>query len=120
MAGAKILVVEDEFLIRLMLCEALADEGFEAIEAGDGQEAVEAMNSHPDVALLLTDMQLPGSITGVEVARRARETTPAIPVIFVTGGPNAPSGPASPHEAFITKPYLPSDVCATVRRMIGG
>ncbi len=121
MSLAKILIVEDEFLIRLTLAEALSEDGFDVIEAASGKEAVDLLASHQDVALLLTDIQLPGGMNGIEVARAARCMTPDLPVIYMTGRPDRIAAAAtSPHDVFIAKPYLPSEICATARRLTGG
>lgn len=117
MTARKILIVEDEFLIRLTLSEALNDDGFEVIEAANGEEALQSLTQ--DVAALITDMQLPGGMDGAEVARRARQVQPALPVIFMTGRPESVTTLATARDAFIAKPYLPSEVCATVRRLLG-
>ena len=114
------MIVEDEFLIRLTLAEALADEGFQVIEAASGDEALAALLANPGIALLLTDIQLPGKLDGVALARSARQHLPQIPVIFMTGRPDSLSRNAtSPGDVFIAKPYLPSEVCAAARRLLG-
>ncbi|HTW29416.1 MAG TPA: response regulator [Acetobacteraceae bacterium] len=116
----KLLFVEDEFLIRLTVAEALSDDGFEVLEAASGEEALQLLGADPSVALLLTDLQLPGKIDGGELVRRARETRPDLPVILVTGRPEQrASAAASPRDMVIVKPYLPSEVSAAVRRMLG-
>lgn len=120
MERPQVMIVEDEFLIRLTLSEALADDGFDVIEAANGPEALRALPSHAGLALLLTDVQLPGGLNGVEVARRVREGRPDLPVIFMTGRPEGAGAPApSPNDLFIAKPYLPSEVCAAARRLTG-
>ena len=120
MSGPKIMIVEDEFLIRLTLAEALTDEGFEVVEAANGDEALSALRDNPGIALLLTDIQLPGQLDGVALARAARQHLPRIPVIFMTGRPDSLSRDAtSPGDVVIAKPYLPSEVCATARRLLG-
>jgi DNA-binding response OmpR family regulator len=119
MPNSRVLIVEDEFLIRLTLAEALSDEGFEVMEAATGDEAlVTLLAERPD--LLLTDIQLPGRMDGLALARRARENAPEMPVIFMTGRPDS-MGTTSPagRNVFIAKPYLPSEVCATARRLLG-
>jgi CheY-like chemotaxis protein len=117
----RVLIVEDEFLVRLTLMEALADEGFEVVEAATGDEALTLLQSDPGIGLLMTDVQLPGSLNGLGLARAAREQRPDLPVVYMTGRPDALAGAlASPRDAFIAKPYLPSEVAATVRRMTGG
>lgn len=118
MAARRLLIVEDEFLIRMTLAEVLADDGFEVLEAGDGDEALAALQREPDVAVMLTDIQLPGSLDGRELAARARETRPNLPVIFMSGRPD-PDAASSPIDLHVNKPYLPSTMSAAVRRLLG-
>jgi CheY-like chemotaxis protein len=118
MSKPKVLIVEDEFLIRLTLTESLSEEGFEIIAAASGQEALDALAAHPEVVLLVSDLQLPGDLDGRAVARATRTRTPDLPVIYMTGRSDAPDGVvASPRDAFLTKPYLPSELCALARRL---
>jgi CheY-like chemotaxis protein len=118
MGAARILIVEDEFLIRMTLAEALTDEGFEVLEAGNGQEAMAALQDNPPLDLLLTDIQLPGGMNGRDIAVAARERNENIPVIFMTGRPDGTSPALTPgYDVVISKPYLPSDVCAVARRL---
>ena len=118
-APIRVLVVEDEFLIRLTLSEVLADEGYDVLQAETGDEALALLQGEPGIAVLLTDVQLPGSLDGRALVRRARETMPDLPVIYMTGRPDAMAGQAhNEREMFVAKPYLPSDICAAVRRMI--
>jgi len=120
MHKTRVLLVEDEFLIRLTLCEALAEDGFEVIEASDGIEAMRLLNGVETFALLLTDVQLPGGFAGPDIARRFRERQGDLPVIFMTGRPEALSGAAAnPRDMLIVKPYTPSAICAAARRLTG-
>ncbi len=115
----RVLIVEDEFLIRLTLSEVLADEGYEVLEAETGDDALTILESSPDIAVLLTDIQLPGKLDGRALARHARETRPDLPVIFMTGRPEPMHGQASGgREEYVAKPYLPSDICKAVARML--
>lgn len=114
----RVLVVEDEFLIRLTLAEALSDDGFEVLEAESGADALSLLRRHPNIRLLLTDVQLPGGLDGRSLAREARETAPNLAVILMSGTPEAVDASAvSARDVFIAKPYLPSDVCAAARRL---
>ena len=90
----RVLVVEDEFLIRLTLSEALGDEGFEVLEAETGDAALPLLAPGSDVRLLLTDIQLPGSLNGLALVDRVRQSMPDLPVIYMTGRPD-PDGAAS-------------------------
>lgn len=120
MSAPRILIVEDEFLIRLTLAEALSDEGFDVVEAETADEALRLFRNDSGIALLLTDIQLPGTMDGVELARQARAQSPLLPVIYMTGRPDRMSNTASSsRDVFIAKPYLPSEVCASARRLTG-
>jgi CheY-like chemotaxis protein len=115
----RILVVEDEFLIRLTLSEVLADEGYEVLEAETGDAAIALLEGAPDIAVLLTDIQLPGSLDGRALVQRVRQRLPDLPVIYMTGRPDSMTGQTTgAREMYVAKPYLPSDICAAVRRMI--
>ncbi len=115
----RILIVEDEFLVRLTLAEALADEGFDVLEAESGDAALAVLQRDPGIALLLTDIQLPGNLNGLNLVRLARQSRPELPAIYMTGRPDTMAGSlASERDAFIAKPYLPSEVAAAARRLM--
>ncbi len=117
-AAERVLIVEDEFLIRLTLSEALLDAGYEVVEAADADEALSAAESDPSIRLLLTDVQLPGPIDGHSLAARLREQWPDLPVIFMTGRPDAAALASGARDRFIAKPYLPSEICAAVEDIL--
>jgi len=119
-APIRILVVEDEFLIRLTLTEALGDEGFEVLEAETGDEALPMLEPGSGIRLLLTDIQLPGSLNGFALVDRARQSMPGLPVIYMTGRPD-PDGSASASrlDVFIAKPYTLTDICDAAKRLTG-
>jgi CheY-like chemotaxis protein len=115
----RLLIVEDEFLVRLTLAEFLGEEGFEALEAASGDEALVLLDQGETVDLLLTDLQLAGGMDGRTLATRARERQPDLPVIYMTGRPDsAPATSRTGRDMVIAKPYLPSEVAAAARRMI--
>ena len=112
----RVLIVEDEFLIRMTLAEALGDEGFDVVEAETADAALPILTADPEIRLLLTDIQLPGVLNGRTLAQKAREHTPALPVIFMTGQPD-PNDMSSPLDVFISKPYTLNDICDAARRL---
>jgi CheY-like chemotaxis protein len=114
----RVVVVEDEFLIRLMLVEMLEDEGYEVVEAENGDLALPLLDA--SVAVLLTDVQLPGSLDGLALARRARTILPDLPVIFMTGRPASMLSTVGGREIFIGKPYQIQDIRDAVSQMIEG
>jgi len=123
MAAPRLLLVEDEFLIRMTLSEVLADDGFEVVEAEDGHAALAHLESQDDFAAMLTDIQLPGGIDGRILAEKVRVRRPDLPVIFMSGGGHGGAqngGSANPLDTFVSKPYSPSALSARVRRIIDG
>ena len=115
----RILLVEDEDLIRLLLSEALTDDGFLVVSAATGEEALEYIQSAQRFDVLFTDIQLPGSIDGLDIARKARMRYPHLPIVFTTGQPDRMSGwTIGPHDIFVPKPYRPGEICRAVRKML--
>ena len=114
----RVLVVEDEFLIRLTLTEALRDEGFEVLEAETGDAALPMLAPGSGIQLLLTDIQLPGSLNGLALVDQVRRDLPDLPVIYMTGRPDQNgSGASSPLDVYVAKPYTLTDICNAVKRL---
>jgi CheY-like chemotaxis protein len=103
----RILLVEDERLIRLTLAETLEDAGYTVVEAVNGDEACQLMNSNNGFDALLTDIQMPGAADGIEVARSFHRHHPSSPVLFMTGRPDTLTrvGRLSSSEALLRKPF---------------
>ena len=99
-----ILVVEDELLIRYMLCDGLRDEGYHVIEACNADEALIILETAiPD--LLISDVQMPGSLDGLELMKAARETLTTLPVIIMSGRISPSQAKAAGASEFFAKPY---------------
>lgn len=114
----RVLVVEDEFLIRLTLVEALSDEGFLVLEAETGDAALPILQSDTTISLLLTDIQLPGTLNGHALASKARENLPHLPIIFMTGRSNTDDETdGSDRDVFISKPYTLANICQAAKRL---
>ena len=104
----RILVVDDEPIVRMSIVEALMEAGYEVDEAEDGSGAMQTLRSCPPYALLVTDVGLPGALNGRQVADAAREAFPDLRVLFVTGFAEASvlkGGFLTPSTAVITKPF---------------
>lgn len=120
-AEAKSLVVviaEDEPLIRMMAVDVLTDEGFEVIEATHADEALAILEAQAaNIHMLFTDVHMPGSIDGLELAHHARTHWPWIALLVASGRakPQADEMPA--RSRFLSKPYHPSHVVAHVREL---
>jgi CheY-like chemotaxis protein len=112
--GQTVLLAEDETLIRVVASRALRARGYHVIEAGDGQDALEqAKKNAGPLHALVTDVGMP-RVGGVELARRLREASPGLPVLFCTGyGEEAVQG-----ETVLRKPFRPTDLAAAVDALL--
>lgn len=114
-----LLVVEDDFLVRLTLVDALSDGGFEVVEAADAKEALTLVCDRDDIAAMLTDINLPGGADGFALARAARVIRPQLPVVYASGRyGGATEGQAVHGSRFLAKPFTPSLAAAVLRDMI--
>lgn len=118
MAGRIILLVEDEFLIRFMLGDALRDAGYTVLEASNGQEGLALLQSGQMVDLMITDVRMPGEMDGMELTRRSKEMALARPVIVCSG--HLTPSESEPADAFFAKPYSADALIDEVTRLIGG
>ena len=114
-----LLYVEDEIIVSMVVLMALEDAGFEVLHMLDGRAGVEALESRPEnLQALVTDVRLP-EIDGWEIARRARELNPDLPVIYVTGDSGADwrfEGVSG--SVLLQKPFANSKLVATLNRLL--
>lgn len=118
--GETVLVVEDEPVVRGLICEVLADLGYQALEAADGQQGLDIALSGRRIDLMVTDIGLPG-LNGRQLADAARERRPELKVLFMTGyAENAAlsRGFLEPGMQMITKPFALEDLATRIREMI--
>jgi two-component system, response regulator PdtaR len=116
---ATILVVEDEVLIRLMMAEELRRAGFVVIEAANADEAMAILQTPVQVDLIVTDIQMPGSLDGERFAALAHSIWPEIKIVIVSAF--APQWPASTIiHTFIGKPFHPDRLVERIRELLRG
>jgi len=101
----EVLIVEDEAMVRMVAADALADCGIVAWEAGDAEEALDALNHHPSISLLFTDVNMPGDMNGIELARRVHEVRPDVELIITSGATIIANDDLPDHGTFLGKPY---------------
>jgi CheY-like chemotaxis protein len=115
-----VLVAEDEFIVRLTIAEFLRDAGYNVIEAGNADEALAVFESGQLVDLLFTDVRMPGSMDGCELARQVRAKWPTTQIILTSGYSEGLLTARSVNEDFVVpKPYRPQAVLSTIRTVIG-
>ncbi|BAL06707.1 MULTISPECIES: response regulator [Bradyrhizobium] len=101
-----VLIVEDEFLIRLSAAEMVRELGFEVVEAVDADHAIELLETTTDIAIVFTDIQMPGSMDGMGLLAIVRNRWPPI-ALLVTSGQVEPAVEDLPAGArFLAKPYV--------------
>mgnify|MGYP001555078480 CR=1 FL=1 len=103
---SKVLVVEDVVLIRMTIVDMVEDLGHAAVEAGDGPQALEILRQDPSIAILLTDLGLPG-MPGRELVVKARELRPDLKVVVASGYPSelAAADAAFKGVRYLAKPF---------------
>jgi len=118
-APAVVLVVEDEMLLRMRAVDMVEDAGFTSVEAVDADEAVAILESRSDIALLFTDIQMPGTMDGLGLAHSVRERWPPIKIILVSGQLKLANIDIPADSRFFGKPLDAKDLIAEMRSMIG-
>jgi two-component system, response regulator PdtaR len=110
-----VLVVEDETLVLLSICESLASEGYEVLTAVNADEAIEILESRNDINTVFTDVEMPGSMDGLRLAAAVRDRWPPINIV-VTSGKSRPLAAQMPTNIpFVGKPYQSADVLRAFR-----
>ncbi|ANW02518.1 response regulator [Bradyrhizobium icense] len=115
-----ILVVEDDQSIQSVIEEALSDGGFETAIAATGEEAVTLLQGRQDeYRALVTDINLTGRFNGWEVAKRAREMHPQMPVIYITGAAaDQWASNGVPDSVLLNKPFAPAQIATAVAQLL--
>ena len=115
-----VLVVEDDQLIQGMVEEALTEGGFQSSIAATGEEAVTLLQSDREkYRALVTDINLLGRLDGWEVARRAREINPEMPVVYMTGGAAEQwASRGVPNSILLNKPFAPAQLVTAVSQLL--
>jgi CheY-like chemotaxis protein len=115
-----VLVVEDEEIVRALIVEVLQDRGYNVLEAADGPAGLNILQSAQPIALLITDVGLPG-MNGRQLADAGRERRPGLKIMFITGYAESAmlvSGKLEPGMTVLTKPFAVDSLEDQIRKMI--
>jgi CheY-like chemotaxis protein len=112
-----VLVVEDEPLVRMFLTDFLDEAGFKVFEAVSADEAISMLQARPDVQAIITDIEMPGSMNGLELARVVKDRWPGVGVVVTSGRERPGPDDVSDQVAFVSKPFLPDTIINIVRQM---
>ncbi|RXF69221.1 response regulator [Hansschlegelia zhihuaiae] len=113
-----VLVVEDDPIVRLGAIEIVEGLGCMAFEAQNADEAVRVLEAHPEITLLFTDIDMPGTMDGLELAEVVHSRWPDKRLIVTSGHAVIPNENLPDDGKFVTKPYYPGAVRAAIRQSI--
>jgi len=111
-----VLVVEDEVLVRLMIAEELRSAGFQVIEASDADEALAVLANITDVSVIFSDIRMPGSMDGLELAKKVRADFPKIRIVLASG--NLAAVASVDHDGFFLKPYEADEIINLIKTLL--
>jgi CheY-like chemotaxis protein len=112
-----VLIVEDDFLLRMDAAEMVSDAGFDVVEAGNADDAIALLEARPDIHVVFTDIQMPGSMDGLKLARFVRGRWPPIKIVATSGFVKVGKHDLPDGGRFLPKPYRPEQIVATLREL---
>jgi CheY-like chemotaxis protein len=115
-----VLIVEDEFLLRMDAADMVAEAGFEVVDAANADEAIKILESRRDITVIFTDIQMPGSMDGLKLARAVRGRWPPIKIVATSGHVHVGESDLPEGGRFLPKPYSPQQVTGVLRELTGG
>jgi CheY-like chemotaxis protein len=113
-----VLVVEDEMILRMRVVDMVEDAGYVPVEAVDADEAMAILLSRSDIALMLTDVQMPGSMNGLQLAHAVHERWPPIRIILASGQLKLSGSEIPLDSRFFAKPLQSDEIIAEMREML--
>ena len=112
-----VLVVEDEIFTRMAIVSDLREAGFNVMEAGDSGQALSSLAHNSAIQALITDINLPGSLNGLSLARYVRRVAPDVSVLIVSGA-RVPLDELPPGVRYFAKPYEVRQLVAALKQMV--
>ena len=119
-APVLVFVVEDEEMVQEVVVSALEEGGFAVMVTASGDEALAILEmDDAPIRAVVTDVDLGGPISGWDVAKRARELHPDMPIVYMTGGhANEWSANGVPNSIILTKPFAPAQIVSAVSQLM--
>jgi CheY-like chemotaxis protein len=112
-----VLIVEDDFLIRMHAAEMIADAGFDVVEAASAGEAILVLEVRLDITVVFTDIQMPGSMDGLKLATAIRGRWPPIKIVATSGLVDVRQDDLPEGGRFLPKPYSLEQIVRTLREL---
>ncbi len=115
---AVVLIVEDEPLIRFATLDALEEVGYEVLEAGSADEAMVLFRNRSDVAIVFTDVNMAGSMDGLQLTQRVRAMRPNTGIIITSGVVRLDPMLLPANTVFLSKPYQYDDLLSSIHQLL--
>ncbi len=113
-----VLVVEDEFLIRMIVTDHLRETGYTVVEASSGEEALALLMAGAQIDLVFTDVRMPGPIDGIELLAYIKRAKPDLPVLVTSGHLEPAKAYGGGASGFLPKPCTPDEVLLAIRAVL--
>ncbi|WP_409247538.1 ATP-binding protein [Enterobacter hormaechei] len=114
-----VLVLEDEAGVRQTLCEQLHQLGYLTLEAENGEQALNMLDASPDIGMFISDLMLPGGLSGAEVIGHVRSHYPQLPVLLISGQDLRPAhNPQLPDVPLLRKPFTRAQLAQALRKVM--
>ena len=112
-----VLIVEDEFLIRMDAVDMIRSAGFDVVEAENADQAILILEDRLDITVVFTDVQMPGSMDGLKLAAAIRDRWPPIRIVATSGLAKVTSDDLPAGSRFLPKPYSATEIVGALREI---
>ena len=113
-----VLIVEDDPSILMVLSAYLSGEGYRVLQAENGEQALSMLAASPDIGMFISDLMLPGSLSGAEVINHVRSYYPQLPVLLISGQDLRPThNPQLPDVQLLRKPFTRVQLAQALRKI---
>lgn len=113
-----VLVVEDSAIIRMSAVDLVLSAGYEALEAGDADEAIRILETRDDIDLVFTDVQMPGTMDGIKLSHYIRDRWPPVKLIVASGAAIVEESMLPAGSRFFPKPYDDLTITEAMQRLL--
>jgi len=114
-----VLIVEDEYLIRMNARDMVEESGYSVLEASNADEAISVLEARSDIAAIFTDIQMPGSMDGLKLAAAVRNRWPPVKIIAVSGRAKLTDADLPDGAHHLSKPYTRRQVADHLHDLLG-
>ena len=114
-----VLVVEDDPILMMEAMELVEDAGLTAYGARNAEAAIGLLERHIDIRILFSDVEMPGSMDGLKLARAVRDRWPPVTIIMTSGRAKVTADDMPENGMFFAKPYPPTEIIQTLNRIAG-